>query len=205
MLSVCLMQFPDRPCPCYIRPDVVVLRDLDCAIMPRMDSTKGTTAELLSQGPEFTAQLGERLGRLLGAGDVVCLQGELGTGKTCFAQGVARGWGVRERVTSPTFTLLNEYQRATDASRFYHLDCYRLGGAGEAWALGLDDVLDAGGVLVVEWPERILAALPPERLWVTLRREGEGRRRLSFSASGARYGDLLAALTAEGLAYVAGD
>jgi tRNA threonylcarbamoyladenosine biosynthesis protein TsaE len=173
--------------------------------MPHVDATGETVAEVLSEGPGFTARLGEGLGRLLQAGDVVCLQGELGTGKTYLTQGIARGWGVRERVTSPTFTLLNEYERASDGARFYHLDCYRLEDADEAWALGLDDVLDARGVLVVEWPERILAALPPERLWVTLQREGKGRRRLLFSASGARYAVLLATLMAEGLAHAAGD
>lgn len=163
------------------------------------------TAAYLSRSVEMTARLGEALGRLLRPGDVVCLQGELGAGKTTLTQGIARGWGVQERVTSPTFTLLNEYRRASDTSRFYHLDCYRLGGADEAWGLGLDDVLDAEGVLVIEWPERILPALPAERLWVELAREGEGQRRLVFTANGSRFADVLGALVAEGLAHAAGD
>jgi tRNA threonylcarbamoyladenosine biosynthesis protein TsaE len=170
-----------------------------------MDSSPEKIATYLSQSLEMTVRLGEALGRLLLPGDVVCLQGELGAGKTTLTQGIARGWGVQERVTSPTFTLLNEYRRASDPSRFYHLDCYRLEGAVDAWGLGLDDVLDADGVLVIEWPERILPVLPTERLWVELAREGEGQRRLVFTASGSRFTDVLGILVAEGLAHAAGD
>ena len=167
-------------------------------IMRYMEPIQEATTTYLSEGPDDTARLGERLGRLLQSGDIVCLQGELGAGKTCLTQGIARGWGVVERVTSPTFTLLNEYEHPQRSGRFYHLDCYRLSGADEAWALGLDDVLDAPGALVVEWPERVLAALPAGRLWVVLDRLGEGRRRLTFSASGARHEMLLAELTQGG-------
>ena len=85
------------------------------------------------------------------------------------------------------------------------LDCYRLADAGEAWALGLDDVLEADGVLVVEWPERVAGALPDERLWVTLEHVGRGRRRLSFESSGGRYEALLGELVMWGLANAAGD
>lgn len=170
-----------------------------------MDPIPKKPTSTLSRSPEMTTRLGEALGRLLQPGDVVCLQGELGAGKTTLTQGIARGWGVEERVTSPTFTLLNEYRRTSDTSRFYHLDCYRLEGAADAWGLGLDDVLDAGGVLIVEWPERIGPALPPERLWVALARENEGQRRLSFTASGTRYSSMLDALDGEGIAHAAGD
>lgn len=164
---------------------------------------KGT--EVLSQGPEVTERFGERLGALLRSGDVICLQGDLGAGKTTLAQGIARGWGVQAHVTSPTFTLLNEYERSGNDGRFYHLDCYRLADAQEAWLLGLDDVLDADGVLVIEWPERIEGALPEERLWIGMEHAGEGRRRLTLEASGARYEELLVALDPEGLVDAAGD
>lgn len=171
-----------------------------------MIPTEEPAATYLSDDPAQTASLGAQLGGLLQRGDVVCLHGELGAGKTHFTQGIARGWGVTAHVTSPTFTLLNEYGRERDGTRLYHLDCYRLADAAEAWALGLDDILDADGVLVVEWPERILAALPLERLWVSLRHEGEGRRHLAFSANGGRYADLLADLVRRGmLAHAAGN
>lgn len=170
-----------------------------------MTAVGETQAEYLSEGPALTAALGEALGRLLAGGDVICLQGALGAGKTVLAQGIARGWGVTERVTSPTFTLMNEYERPSGVGRFYHLDCYRLSGAGEAWALGLDDVLDAAGVVVIEWPERIEAALPDWRLWVRLERTGEGQRHLTFLADGPRYAEVLAALVAQDLARVAGN
>ena len=171
-----------------------------------MLSTRDKTIELLSAATRQTVLLGEQLGSHLQAGDVLCLEGDLGTGKTHLAQGVARGWGITQQVTSPTFTLLKEYQRPSDSLRFYHLDCYRLQDAQEAWALGLDDVLnDTEGVLVVEWPQRITAALPVERLWITLRREGEGRRHLTFYAHGERYLTLLSNFAESTAHHVAGD
>jgi tRNA threonylcarbamoyladenosine biosynthesis protein TsaE len=142
--------------------------------------------DFVSRSPEQTERLGERLGALLAAGDVICLSGELGTGKTCLVRGVARGWGALERPTSPTFTLINEYRRTGDDQRFYHVDGYRLSGPVEAGALGLDDILESPGVVAIEWAERIEAALPEERLWIDLLDQGPHRRRLTFSAQGER-------------------
>ncbi len=153
-----------------------------------------TSLTLTTRSPEETERLGERLGALLVAGDVLCLSGELGAGKTCLARGLARGWGALERPTSPTFTLINEYRRAADGQRFYHMDGYRLSGAVEAQTTGVEDVLDAPGVLAVEWPERIEAALPAERLWIDIRDEGNSRRSFTLRASGPRAAALVEAL-----------
>jgi tRNA threonylcarbamoyladenosine biosynthesis protein TsaE len=144
---------------------------------------------LITHAPAETEQLGERIGARLRAGDLLCLAGELGAGKTCLTRGLARGWGAVERPTSPTFTLVNEYRRA-DGARMYHVDCYRLSGEADAWTTGLDDLFDQG-VVVIEWPERIGGALPAARLWVAIDDLGGDNRRFVFSASGERAGELI--------------
>lgn len=141
---------------------------------------------ILTHGPEETERLGKALGRCLQSGDVLCLSGEMGAGKTCLVRGLARGWGAMDRPTSPTFTLINEYRRERDTQRFHHVDAYRLQGAGDAWSLGLEDVLDAAGVVVVEWAERIREALPAEALWVLIEDLGEDDRRFRFEPISAR-------------------
>jgi tRNA threonylcarbamoyladenosine biosynthesis protein TsaE len=133
-----------------------------------------------------TERLGERLGAALRDGDLLCLSGPLGAGKTTLTRGLARGWGAVQRVTSPTFTLINEYRRPADATRFFHVDCYRLSGPLDAVTTGLEDALDAPGVVAIEWPERIAEMLPAERLWIAIADAGPGARRFTFRADGAR-------------------
>jgi tRNA threonylcarbamoyladenosine biosynthesis protein TsaE len=145
----------------------------------------------ITHHPDQTEQLGEQLGALLSAGDLVCLSGDLGAGKTCLTRGLARGWGALQHPTSPTFTLINEYTRRHDARRFYHVDCYRLEGTADARTTGLDDLFDGDGVIVIEWPERIQGILPPDRLWVQLNDRGGNDRELIVTASGDRSTDLL--------------
>src|SRR5437762_750619 len=145
--------------------------------------------EWVTESDEETRALGEALGRRLGPGDVVCLQGPLGAGKTTLAQGIARGLEVEDVVNSPTFTLVQEYAGRLPV---YHLDVYRLSGPEEAVDLALDEMLTAGGVVMIEWPERIVSLLPPDRLEVTLELHGEARR-LTVSARGPRAAATLAA------------
>src|SRR3990170_1515430 len=111
-----------------------------------------------SRGPEETRALGERLGALLHAGDVVLLEGELGAGKTTFVQGVARGLGFEGSVSSRSFVLLGEYAGRV---KLYHADLYRLEGPDQVLDLALDEI-SAAGVLVGEWPERAQGVLPAE-------------------------------------------
>ncbi|OGO17144.1 MAG: tRNA (adenosine(37)-N6)-threonylcarbamoyltransferase complex ATPase subunit type 1 TsaE [Chloroflexi bacterium RBG_16_48_8] len=146
--------------------------------------------EFLSRSPEQTVRLGVRLGELIKPGNVICMAGDLGTGKTTLAQGIARGWGSLDPVTSPTFVLINEYRRA-DTVRLFHFDAFRLSGVGEAIHIGLMELLDDGGPILVEWPERIAAILPNERLWISLSWIDESRRGLHFSACGSTYERLL--------------
>jgi tRNA threonylcarbamoyladenosine biosynthesis protein TsaE len=148
--------------------------------------------EFISRSAEQTRRVGMRLGAMVGAGDVVCLVGDLGSGKTTFVQGFAAGWGSLDPVTSPTFVLVNLYRRP-EGARLYHLDAYRLSGASEAADLDLDPMLESGA-LIIEWAERIQGALPREHLWVSLRWINPQQRDLIFSARGARYQSLLAKL-----------
>lgn len=149
------------------------------------------TLDFISTGVEQTERLGVRLGEILQPEDVICLSGELGTGKTVMARGIGRGWGTALRVTSPTFTLVNQYPRLGDGRILYHVDCYRLSSEGEIVTAGLEDVLDSGGAIMIEWPERIERLLPADRLWITLRYLKEMRRGLRMVASGERSAALL--------------
>lgn len=149
-----------------------------------------TVFDFLSPSPEQTRRLGLRLGALLQPGDVVCLQGELGAGKTTFVQGLAQGWGTLDAVSSPTFILVNVYRRA-DGGRLFHFDTYRLDSVPEAEELDIDAML-LQGPLVIEWPERLQSVLPAERLWIRLEHIDDERRRLTFLPAGKRYESLLA-------------
>ncbi len=145
--------------------------------------------EFFSKSPEQTRRLGMRLGALLCPGDLVCLQGDLGAGKTTLVQGAARGWGALDEVSSPTFVLVNAYRRA-DGGQLSHFDAYRVESAAEAEELDLEALL-AAGPLFIEWPERVESILPAERLWVFLEYESEEHRALRFTAKGKRYETLL--------------
>ncbi len=155
--------------------------------MPILDSH---TLEFVSRSPDQTRRLGARLGRLLHKGDLLCLSGDLGAGKTTFVQGLAQGWGTLDAVSSPTFVLVNQYRRP-DGVVLYHLDAYRLSGALEAEDLDLDAMME-DGPMVMEWPERIQGALPKERIWVTLRYLNAEQRGMVFTCHGERYHTLLA-------------
>jgi tRNA threonylcarbamoyladenosine biosynthesis protein TsaE len=156
--------------------------------MPILDER---SLDVFSHSAEQTQRLGVRLGELLRPGDLVCLSGELGAGKTCFAAGVGRGWGALEPVTSPSFVLVNEYHRA-DGRILHHVDGYRLRQAAEAATFGFSDLLAAADVVLVEWPERLLSFLPPERLWLEFTYIDETKRNLRLIGSGDRYLSLLA-------------
>jgi tRNA threonylcarbamoyladenosine biosynthesis protein TsaE len=147
------------------------------------------TLKLASHNPEQTRALGERLGGVLQPGDVICLQGELGAGKTTLVQGIAQGWGSLDSVSSPTFILVNVYRRA-DSGQLFHMDAYRLDSVSEAEQLDLDAML-AEGALLIEWPERMPGLIPAENLWIQLEHLGEAEREMTFNASGKRYNELL--------------
>lgn len=133
--------------------------------------------EFVTHSREETVALGGRLADALKTGRVVAFTGDLGAGKTAFVSGMARALGVEERVTSPTFTIVNEYEGGR--LPLFHFDMYRLGGADELFHIGWEDYLSRGGVCAVEWSERAEAALPRETVWVSIRRcaeSGDWRR-----------------------------
>jgi tRNA threonylcarbamoyladenosine biosynthesis protein TsaE len=145
----------------------------------------GNMASILSKSPHQTRELGRKLGALLQPGDLLCLQGDLGAGKTTFTQGLAEGWGSLDPVSSPTFVMVNLY-RAQDGTPLYHMDAYRIESLPEAAQIGIDDML-AEGALILEWPERIEALLSKERIWLTLTHISETEREIAIAASGERY------------------
>ena len=123
--------------------------------------------EYLSHNVTETEELGRHLAGRLRPGDVVAYFGDLGAGKTAFTRGLARGLGCASRVTSPTFTIVNEYDGPVP---LFHFDMYRLGDADELFDIGWEDYLARGGICAVEWSERVIGALPPEAVTVTIRR-----------------------------------
>lgn len=151
---------------------------------------------LISDSADETERIGEALGRLLAPGDVIALTGDLGAGKTCLTRGIARGLGVDEPVSSPTFILVAQYATGRGFPLF-HADCYRLDRpVAEAEAIGLDETMDNGGVAVVEWAERIGALLPASHLHITLTALDDDRRQLRFQPAGRRFELLTAAFAA---------
>ena len=145
--------------------------------------------EFISRSAEQTRRAGIRLGGLLQTSDVIGLVGDLGAGKTTLVQGIAAGWGSLDPTSSPTFVLVNVYRRP-EAGRLYHMDAYRLSGPAEATDLDIEAMLE-NGPLVIEWADRIQAALPNEILWVNLQWVSDTQRDMVFSARGARYLNLI--------------
>jgi tRNA threonylcarbamoyladenosine biosynthesis protein TsaE len=128
---------------------------------------------------------------LLKAGDVICLEGDLGSGKTTLTQGIGRGLGVDAAITSPTFIIVNEYLVRNQPHKLCHIDLYRIETSIEARTLGLEDYFYGDAICVIEWAERAVNILPKERLWISLRYLRNSERHFEFLASGARYEELL--------------
>jgi tRNA threonylcarbamoyladenosine biosynthesis protein TsaE len=153
-------------------------------VLPRPSLT------VICEDPAATTRLGERLGTVAQAGDLVCLWGDLGAGKTHLAKAFGAGLGVTATITSPSFILMAEY-----AGRLplFHLDPYRLSDARDALAGGLLDERQADGVTVIEWPERLADALPDARLDVRIEGTGDAPRSITLEAMAPAYERYLAA------------
>lgn len=135
--------------------------------------------EHVTNSPEETEALGEMLAGRLEPGTVIAFTGDLGAGKTAFVRGLARGLGITERVTSPTFTIVNEYEGGR--LPLFHFDMYRLGSADELFDIGWEDYLMRGGVCAVEWSENVADALEDGCLRVDIRRgERDDQRRITI-------------------------
>ena len=139
----------------------------------------------ISHSVEETEAIGAEFGKSLSAGTVVAYMGDLGMGKTAFTRGIAKGMGFTGRVTSPTFTIVNEYPSDPP---LYHFDLYRLDGEDELFDIGWEDYLAGSGVCVVEWSERAPEALPPDTLWIRISRcpENDSWREIEIPDGGAK-------------------
>jgi len=151
--------------------------------------------ELVSGSPDETRGFAANLATVAAAGDLICLWGELGAGKTVFAKGFGAGLGVRDTISSPSFVLMGEY-----AGRLplFHIDLYRLATADEALDGGLLDDRQAAGVVLVEWPNRLVTALPDDRLDVHIDGGADEPRSIRLRAHGAPHHRYLAAAVAAG-------
>jgi tRNA threonylcarbamoyladenosine biosynthesis protein TsaE len=142
------------------------------------------TFETTTHSVEETRAFGERVGRHITAGTTIALTGDLGSGKTAFVQGIARGLHVPAKyyITSPTFTLINEYPGRL---RLHHVDLYRIGDPIEIEEIGLNEILDSDDVAVIEWAERLGAVLPAQHIRVHLEMTNDQRRHMIITAAGS--------------------
>ncbi len=145
--------------------------------------------EFISRSPDQTRRVGIRLGSSLQAGDVICLSGELGAGKTTLVQGIAEGWGSPDAVTSPTFVLVNNY-RKVGGLEMNHFDAYRVQSALEAEDLDLTGMI-MDGPFLVEWAERVQEVLPKESLWIKMKYLADEQRSLMFVPHGRRFENMV--------------
>lgn len=139
-----------------------------------------------------TADIGLRIGSLLRTGDVVCLSGDLGAGKTILAQGIALGLAVNEPVTSPTFTVMQMYEGRVPV---FHYDLYRLNRPEELLDIGFEEYSGSYGVSIIEWPDKFPDYMPTDALWISLSRVNERERKIELIPHGERYETLLRELT----------
>jgi len=142
--------------------------------------------ELITNSPEETEKIGAALGTIIKPGTVIAYRGDLGAGKTAFTRGLARGLGSTELVTSPTYTIVNEYLGGRIP--LFHFDMYRLRSADDLWDIGWEDYLERGGICAVEWSENVADALE-DPIFITIEKLGEESRRITVEG-GERIADL---------------
>ena len=133
--------------------------------------------QYITTSPAQTEHLGAALGQRLKPGTVIAYRGDLGAGKTAFTRGLARGLGCREIVTSPTYTIVNEYLGGRIP--LFHFDMYRLRSSDDLWDIGWDDYLERGGVCAVEWSENVADAME-DPIYITIEKTGEESRRITI-------------------------
>ena len=137
--------------------------------------------EYITSSPEETEKLGAALGRVIAPGTVIAYWGDLGAGKTAFTRGIARGLGILEPVTSPTYTIVNEYLGGR--LPLFHFDMYRLTSSEDLWDIGWEDYLDKNGICAVEWSENVEEAMG-QAVFVTIEKTGEQSRKITIEGVG---------------------
>lgn len=163
--------------------------------MTRPAGAAWTRRILISRSPEETREIGERIGRRLTGGELIALEGNLGSGKTHLVQGLARGAGITDQpVTSPTFVFVHEFR---GRCAFVHVDLYRIEREEDLLDLGVLEYLDSSWIVAVEWAEKAGNLLPAERLTLRLTHQDEMSRKIEIEAAGARYQKILDAFLKE--------
>lgn len=143
--------------------------------------------EFIIDSVEQTMNLGFQLGKLVKPSDIICLNGDLGAGKTHFTKGIAKGLGVSDYITSPTFTIVNEYEGRL---KLYHFDVYRVNDPDEIYAIGFDEYIFSDGVTVIEWASYIDELIPKAHLSIDIRKLtdlGDNFRKISLNSHDERY------------------
>jgi tRNA threonylcarbamoyladenosine biosynthesis protein TsaE len=173
-----------------------ILRIKGAILIKHSQEEASITLDIISHSATQTQRLGVRLGELLQGGELILLNGQLGTGKTTFTQGLAQGMGITENINSPTFTLLKEYHERSGGvysggPALYHFDLYRLDNPEEILDLGFEDYFYSNGVCVVEWADKADLLWPTESLRIRMKMMSETKRGLLFNATGTYYCELL--------------
>lgn len=143
--------------------------------------------EIIVHSVEETMSLGKKIGERAKSGDIICLMGDLGTGKTHITKGIAEGLGISDHITSPTFNIVNEYDGRL---KLYHFDVYRVNDPDEIAAIGFDEYIFGDGVSIIEWANYIEDLIPEESLKITIEKlpdQGENSRKISFDFTDCRY------------------
>ncbi|SHK67593.1 tRNA threonylcarbamoyladenosine biosynthesis protein TsaE [Clostridium cavendishii DSM 21758] len=144
--------------------------------------------EFLIDSVEKTLEIGKKLGELAKPGDIICLTGDLGTGKTHISKGFAKGLGIDDHITSPTFNIVNEYH--SGRLTLYHFDVYRVNDPDEIYAIGFDEYIFSNGVSLIEWANYIEELIPNEYLHIHIKKVpelGENFRKIVLTAYGSKY------------------
>lgn len=151
--------------------------------------------KLTSYETTKTEELGTYIGKLLNSGDIVCLSGNLGVGKTTFVKGLAKGLNIEEHLTSPTFTIVNEYDGRI---KLYHFDVYRINNPDELYWIGFEEYIYGDAVCVIEWAELIADTLPKEKIWIEINKNidiSNEYREIIINSFGSRYDNFIGKLT----------
>lgn len=147
--------------------------------------------KIISESPIETEQFGEKVGQNIEAGQIICLSGDLGVGKTAFVKGLAKGLDIVGYITSPTFTIVNEYK---GKSSLYHFDVYRVNDIDELDEIGFDEYIYSDAVSVIEWAELIEQIIPKDRIWIIINKDiskGDDYREIILKPSGSKYIELV--------------
>ena len=147
---------------------------------------------IITKSPEETKNLGKEISKIIKPGDLLAFYGELGAGKTCFIQGISLGLEVKDYVTSPSFTIINEYQGKIP---IYHFDLFRFDNAEEILELGYEEYFYGEGLIVIEWAEKIEQFLPKEHLKIDIKFKDCYERTISFISQGDRFDKFLKELS----------